>query len=46
MQCFATGQLKRNFERAMREAAWNLTSGFHNIPEIRRWLAEQAGRKD
>lgn len=38
--------LKRNFEYAMREAAWKLTSGFREIPEVREWLAGQAGRKD
>ena len=38
--------VKRNFEQAMREAAWNLTSGFREIPEVRQWLAKQAVRKD
>jgi hypothetical protein len=33
--------VKRNFERAMREAAWMLTSGFRDVPEVRRWLEEQ-----
>jgi hypothetical protein len=37
---------KRNLEHAMREAAWEFTSGFRDIPEVRRWLAEQASRKD
>ena len=37
---------KQSYGLAMREAAWKFTSGFHNIPEIRRWLAEQTGRKD
>ncbi|TKS60152.1 MAG: hypothetical protein EWM72_01579 [Nitrospira sp.] len=30
----------------MREAAWKLTSGFREIPEVQHWLVEQAGRKD
>lgn len=34
----------RSFEQAMREAAWNLTSGFRDVPEIRRWLEEQGAR--
>jgi hypothetical protein len=38
--------LKRNFGLAMREAAWNFTSGFRDVPEVQRWLAEQAGRQD
>jgi len=38
--------LKRNFEHAMQKAAWKFTSGFRDIPEVRRWLAEQASRKD
>jgi len=42
----ADSNRKQNFEQAMREAAWKLTSGFHEIPEVRRWLAEQASRKD
>lgn len=46
MQHFAISQLKRNFELAMREATWKLTSWFRDIPEVRRWLAEQAGRTD
>jgi hypothetical protein len=34
-----------NFGLAMREAAWKLTSGFRDVPEVRRWLAaEQAVR--
>ena len=42
----AESTVKRNFENAMRDAAWQLTSGFREIPEVRRWLAGQAGRKD
>ncbi len=42
----AVSQLKRNFEHAMQKAAWKFTSGFRDIPEVRRWLAEQASRKD
>jgi hypothetical protein len=38
--------LKRNFEHAMREAAWKFTSEFRDIPEVQRWLAERASRKD
>jgi hypothetical protein len=38
--------LKRNFEHAMQEAAWKFTSGFRDVPKVRRWLAEQASRKD
>lgn len=38
--------LKRNFEHAMREAAWKLTSGFREIPEVRQWLAKQAVHTD
>jgi len=37
---------RRSYGRAMREAAWKFTSGFHDIPEVKRWLAEQADRKD
>jgi hypothetical protein len=32
--------VKRSFERAMREAAWMVTSGFSDVPEVRRWLLE------
>jgi hypothetical protein len=32
---------KRNFEHAMREAAWKFTSGFRDVPEVRRWLEER-----
>jgi hypothetical protein len=42
----AVSTLKQNFEQAMREAAWKLTSGFREIPEVREWLAGQAVRKD
>jgi hypothetical protein len=45
-QRFAISQLTRNFERAMRDAAWKFTSGFRNIPEVRRWLAAQVVHKD
>jgi len=34
----------RSFEQAMRDAAWNLTSGFRDVPEIRRWLNDQGLR--
>jgi hypothetical protein len=33
--------VKRSFERAMREAAWLFTSGFRDVPEVRSWLDEQ-----
>ena len=36
--------LKRNFEHAMREAAWNFTRGFRDVPEVRRWLEERGVR--
>jgi hypothetical protein len=39
----ATESVKRSFERAMREAAWMVTSGFRDVPEVRRWLLEQGG---
>jgi len=42
----AISTLKRNFEHAMREAAWKLTSGFREIPEVRQWLAKQAVHTD
>lgn len=42
----AISGLKRNFEHAMRKAAWKLTSGFRDIPEVRQWLAGQAVHKD
>lgn len=29
------------FERAMRLAAWEFTSGFRSVPEVRRWLDER-----
>jgi hypothetical protein len=38
--------LKRNFERAMAEAARKLVNGFRDIPEVRQWLAEQGVRRD
>ena len=34
----AVSTLERNFERAMQKAAWKFTSGFRDIPEVRRWL--------
>lgn len=40
----APSSIRRNFEHAMREAAWKLTSGFRDFPEIRRWLEEQGVR--
>lgn len=42
----AFSTLKRNIEHAMQEAAWKFTSGFRDIPEVRRWLSEQGVRKD
>lgn len=42
----AISTLKRNFERAMTEAAGKLVNGFREIPEVRQWLAEQGVRKD
>ncbi len=38
------GIKKRNFEHAMREAAWKFTSGLRDVPEVRQWLAEQGVR--
>jgi len=40
----AVSALRGKFEQAMREAAWKLTSGFRDIPEVRRWLDEQGVR--
>jgi hypothetical protein len=40
----AVGALKRSFERAMREAAWKLTSEFRDVEDVRRWLAAQGVR--
>jgi hypothetical protein len=34
----ALANVKRNFEQAMREAAWKLTREFREAPEVRRWL--------
>jgi hypothetical protein len=42
----AISTLKRNFERAMAEAARNLVNGFRDIPEVRQWLAERGVPKD
>lgn len=42
----AIDTLKKNFERAMAEAARNFVSGFGDVPEVRTWLAEQGIRKD
>jgi hypothetical protein len=42
----ATSVPRWNFEYAMREAAWKLTSGFRDIPEVREWLAKQAVHTD
>lgn len=36
----AVSTIRRNFEHAMREAAWKFTSGFRDVPEVRRWLEE------
>jgi hypothetical protein len=36
-----TESVKPSFEGAMREAAWMLTSGFRDVPEVRWWLREQ-----
>jgi hypothetical protein len=38
---FPMEDVKRSFERAMREAAWLFTSGFRDVPEVRSWLDEQ-----
>lgn len=38
------GSIRRNFEHAMREAAWKFTSGFRDVHEVRQWLAKQAVR--
>ena len=35
----AVANVKRNFEHAMRDAAWKLTREFRDVPEVRRWLA-------
>lgn len=40
----AVSTVRRSFEQAMREAAWRLTSGFRDVPEVRRWLNEQGVR--
>ena len=40
----AVGILKRSFEGAMREAAWKLTTGFREVPEVRQWLGTQGVR--
>jgi hypothetical protein len=40
----AVDVVKRSFEGAMREAAWQLTAGFRDIPEVRQWLAAQGVR--
>jgi len=40
----AVGTVKASFERAMREAAWKLTTEFRDVPEIRRWLDAQGLR--
>lgn len=42
----AVGMLKRNFERAMAEAARKFVDGFADVPQVRAWLAEQGIRKD
>ena len=33
--------LKQSFEQVMREDAFSFVSGFRDIPNVRRWLAEQ-----
>jgi len=35
---------KLSFEQVMREAAWNLISGFRDVPDVRRWLDAQGVR--
>jgi hypothetical protein len=40
----AVAIIKRSFEQAMREAALKLTSGFREVPELRRWLDAQGVR--
>jgi hypothetical protein len=42
----AVSTLKRNFERAMAEAARKLVDGFRDVPEVRQWLAEHGIRRD
>jgi hypothetical protein len=42
----AFSTLKLNFERAMEKAAGKFTRGFREIPEVRRWLAEQADHRE
>lgn len=32
---------RRSFELALRDAAWNFTSGFRDVAEVRRWLDER-----
>lgn len=40
----AVANVKRNFEQAMREAAWKLTREFRDVPEVRRWLEVHGAR--
>lgn len=40
----AVQTLKRNFEQSMRDAMWGFTSGFRDVPDVRRWLAERRVR--
>ena len=37
-------RLKESFERAMREAAWNFTTGFRDVPGVRPWLEAHGAR--
>ncbi len=40
----AVASIKRNFEQAMREAAWKLTREFRDVPEVRGWLESHGVR--
>ena len=40
----AVASIKRNFEQAMREAAWKLTREFRNVPEVQLWLESHGVR--
>lgn len=33
--------VQRTLELALRDAAWNFTSGFRDVPDVRRWLDER-----
>ena len=35
---------QRSIELAMRDAAWNFTTGFRDVPDVRRWLEQRGVR--